>query len=52
MHMLSKYGSTYMQVVRENKEKSKIKLFKNQTNKEEPASVIFARTVNNFTKYI
>ncbi|MDC3119463.1 UDP-N-acetylglucosamine 2-epimerase [Candidatus Pelagibacter sp.] len=52
MHMLSKYGSTYIQVVNENQKSSKIKLFKNQTNKEEPASIIFARTVNDFTKYI
>lgn len=52
MHMLSKYGSTYIQVVNENRKSSKIKLFKNQTNKEEPASIIFARTVNDFTKYI
>ena len=50
--MLSKYGSTYIQVVNENRKSSKIKLFKNQTNKEESASVIFARTVNDFTKYI
>jgi UDP-N-acetylglucosamine 2-epimerase (hydrolysing) len=52
MHMLSKYGSTYIQVVNENKKTSKIRLFKNQTNKEEPASIIFARTVKDFTKYI
>jgi UDP-N-acetylglucosamine 2-epimerase (hydrolysing) len=50
--MLSKYGSTYIQVVNENKKTSKIRLFKNQTNKEEPASIIFARTVKDFTKYI
>ena len=32
----------------ENKKNSKIRLFKNQSNKEEATSIIFARTVNDF----
>lgn len=52
MHMLSKYGDTYEQIIKENKKYSKIRLFKNQSNKEEPTSTIFARTVNDFTKYL
>ena len=50
--MLSKYGDTYEQVIKENKKNSKIRLFKNQSNKEEATSIIFARTVNDFTKYL
>ena len=52
MHMLSKYGDTYEQIIKENKKNSKIRLFKNQSNKEEVASIIFARTVKDFTKYL
>ena len=52
MHMLSKYGSTYLQIIKENRKKSNIKTFRNQSNNEEPSSIIFARTVKNFTKYI
>ena len=52
MHMLSKYGDTNKQIIMENKKYSKIRLFKNQSNKEEATSIIFARTVNDFTKYL
>lgn len=52
MHMLSKYGSTYIQVVKENNEKINLELYKNQLKDNESQSIIFSRTVKKFTNFI
>ena len=48
MHMLSKYGSTYKQVINENKNLTEIILFKNQNNNYNP-NVCAAKTIINFS---
>ena len=51
MHLLNKYGKTYIQVLKDFKSKLKIFLSKNQF-KNENQDIILSKTINNFSKYV
>ena len=51
MHLLNKYGKTYIQVLKDFKSKVKIFLSKNQF-KNENQDIILSKTINNFSKYV
>lgn len=51
MHLLKKYGSTKNIIIKENKKKAKIFLFKNQSY-EDKLDIILSNTVNGFSKYL
>ena len=52
MHMLSKYGGTYIQIKKENKSFANITLYKNQYTDTETTGIVFGRTISNFSKYL
>ena len=51
MHLLRKYGNTFLQIKSENKSKSKIELFNNQNNSKDLNSIL-AKTLNRFSNYV
>ena len=51
MHLLKKYGFTKNIIIKENKKKSKIFLFKNQSY-EDKLDIILSNTINGFSKFL
>jgi UDP-N-acetylglucosamine 2-epimerase (hydrolysing) len=53
MHMLPKYGNTYIQVLSENKKDARIHLYKNQPSKKNQSqSITLSKTIMDFTKFL